>query len=273
MITNKLAAIKRSDDTSNLDDLFGYSTNDVENTSTIEVVGSGSLPDALKEYDAFLSAREKESDSKLVLSKKELELFLLCSKFQDKYESNQSKSGIFLSRLIKNTYDSNENNFKFEFDFSLITHFCHKIKADENRPLRMYITGDVGQDAFYDCENMNVKVIGDVGHLSAYCSENMNFDISGDTNISFGWRSNNLSAKIGGNGGYRFGFYSKNMRAVIEKDTGTEFGNGSKDLLVLVKGNVRSDKYHRNGVQSLTLDEYYGSELEKEMDKLREVFR
>jgi hypothetical protein len=236
-------AIKR-DDTGSLDDLFGYTSENVENTSTIEVVSSD-LSEVVKEYlHIYNHVDDSNLDGKctnIILSPKEINsaIQLICTLPEHKRHPYYYVTGNFFNTLIKNSYDAGYNDFNFNFSSDiLINELGRKIKATKKRPLKINIIGDVGEDFCREAHFINANVTGNVGKMAFGWSRRNNASIIGNVDYSFAAYSHDCNFKIKGNVERGFAINSYDLDCKILGDVGRVFGNQSRDLNALIKGYV-----------------------------------
>ena len=218
-----LIAIKRDDNNSGLDDLFGYSASDVENTSTIEVIGSGNLPLAIYEFDKYF---EKDNidpykiETKLTLDHSEIDDFLEASKKYLRKMNYRSATGAYLSWIMANSYDFlNHNSFVLKLDQPL-NFFATGLCAQKNNPIRVEVEGNLG----YNC---------------AMYSENLKIIVEGNVDHHFGFKSKNSQSIINGNCFDEFGKYTRDFTALITGNADGFFLEGSKNTSGIIKGDCK----------------------------------
>jgi hypothetical protein len=186
-----IVAIKRNDDNGSigsLDNLFGYNATNVEHENKIEVVPCENMEKVLKVFDKFIEKKYVNVDKHLssnVLTPDEISTFMKIMPIYSHHENYLSVSVRFVEYLTKYSYDHGHNNFYFNFDNNIYLDYFLKIKAEKDRPLKIFIDGDVGE--------------------------------------YFGELSKNIEVLITGTVGDNFGHRAKNLTAVVEKEVGSDY--------------------------------------------------
>jgi hypothetical protein len=266
--SNLIVPIKRDKDClSNLDDLFGYTSDDVENTNTIEVVNGSDLCAVLEEYVTFLDyiplngAKNANQSSKTeaILTPNEISSFLhLTTGYYDHCRYSW-KTGMFISKLIQNSYDNGNNHFKFNLtNIPPIVYFGDKIKGDISNSINLDLVGNIGAKSFQNAKSINLNVIGDVGAFSFEKAEQCRVIINGNCMGFFGKNSLYLNGYISGNAGACLGNSSSVSKFITLGDI-YSLGNFSHSLLVATKGHVFSSF----GFSARNLELYVGKTIPK----------
>jgi hypothetical protein len=189
-----ITTIKRKDTETGLDDLFGYSVDDVEVKKEL-VVKSGPLNDALKWYISFLGKdwddHVRFAKTDLILTQGEINTLLNLTSQYNEYNRYSQNTGFLTSLLIQNSYDSGNNDFFFILpDETEITYFGTYLKADTNRPLKLNLKGKLGEEFGYHSKNLVVAVDGDVGPYFGSYAKNLDATINGKIDPwSFMWHT------------------------------------------------------------------------------------
>jgi hypothetical protein len=222
-----ITSIKRNDSENGLDQMFDYSAQDVENTNTIEVFGSGNLPLAIKEFEDIPLSNNSLYliKTELTLTPTEINAFVqsikkYCNCKQD-YDGYSWKAGVYIGKLIHNSNYEGNQNFPINTKNCKINYLAAELCSIDYKPIKILIDGDVGYRFGYKSNDIAVK-------------------INGDANQEFGVFSTNLSVVIDGNVNSKFGEYSTNLTALITKDAGENFAYNSSFLSAIVKGNTIS---------------------------------
>jgi hypothetical protein len=222
IINPKMTAIKRSDNGSNLDGLFGYTAGDVENTREVEVISMSEFDEIIEEFkennycsipDSFVSDK--------VFTPNEINLIaMLIDPFYDKSQMG-IPGGLFLTQLIKNSYEANHNEFNFNFLGlrNKISYLGYQLCGTEDRPIKINIVGNVGFNLFTSSQNIDAKF---------------------DGNILDGFLAYAINSKVyvKGNLDYNAFMNAKNVAAIIKGDLTFSSGLDSENLILAVDGNI-----------------------------------
>jgi hypothetical protein len=201
--SDTLVAIKHGDDSSGLDTLFDYNANDVENKSTIEVVGSGNIRNALKEYEEMRRLNSHERDylrSKSVLTSSEINVLI---QFISKYDCPEEfaySNGGFISDIIQNSYDVGENNFYFNLEgIPSIYSLCSNLTGKDERPIDITVKGNTSFLFAESSKYLNMFVDGYCAKAFAHAAKNCTLVVKGFVHELFAAPSRYLTAIIDGN--------------------------------------------------------------------------
>jgi hypothetical protein len=246
---NSVVPIKRNagdfgifgnDGTSGIDGLFGYSAQDVESLGRVEVVGSGNMAKALKEFETHLYDDIKPigPSEDLTLTKDEINQFLKLAKTYEANDSFCHLLGLFSGKLVTNSYNADNNDFVFDLTNYNYKRILYGIKGKKDNPVKISITSNVPERFLNDCHYINIVIDGNVGYHSLSGSKHVSLKINGDVSSNFGDWARNLDVKINGNVGNYFGNASKHIFAKIKGDVGSHFGKFSKNLSSIIGGNT-----------------------------------
>jgi hypothetical protein len=234
-----IVSIKRNS-ASGLDDLFGYSAQDVENESQVKVADESNVPYALDSFEKYLEDYGYGPDNyfsqdKLLLSPKEINTFL---QLTEKYSDNQDYKllGDFMSRLIQNSYDHGYNNFKFDIrNLPPFDDFLDFLKGKEDNRINIKVIGDISDSSVCDSKYLNLFVEGNVGETVGIRSVENIFVITKDVGGELMFESKDSKCFVGGNVGYDFGRNSSNLKAAIKGYAGRCLGIYARNLEVFIK--------------------------------------
>jgi formylmethanofuran dehydrogenase subunit C len=240
--------IKRSDDDSGiggsfseLDDMFGYSANDVEKESGIEVVRNNELTSLLEKFESSLHARiNGEIGIDEVLTPSEINYFVSKTHIYRGYTSYNIQLSPFLTRLIQNSYIKGYNDFYLNFNgIDSPYNFMRGIDCtDEKNPIKMIIEGEVGPHFGEYSSNISAKINGDCGYLLGNGSYNLDVSVFGDVGARLASGSMNFKGVVTGNVSYESFMNAENGTILIEGDVGSNFCRDAKRIYAEVKGNV-----------------------------------
>jgi hypothetical protein len=194
---DSIASIKRS--TSDLDDLFGYKADDVEVKKELEVDSNGKIEALLEGFQIYVSSDFVKKDNiKLISTPNEINNFLKASLiFQD--HRLYPLLGEYASRLIQNSYQVGCNDFYIDLTKHEIEFFGRKLIGESDRPLNLYVNGNLGVSFGISCEYVNVAVGGNCEPSPFNRAKNSTLAIDGDLSGSFiGSCSHNLNIFVSG---------------------------------------------------------------------------
>jgi len=114
-----------------------------------------------------------------VLTPGEVNVFLQSTVLYEGHKFYKLDTGIFISRLVQNSYNAGYNDF--HFDVSAIggpEHLCSFLIGEE--PIRITVEGDVGYGFGGDSKKIVVNITGDGGNYCGYKTEDSTFSIEGN---------------------------------------------------------------------------------------------
>ena len=127
-----------------LDTFCGYSSENLEQKSQIEVISSGNLNAAFKEWEKIDNLTDREFNlykCDINLSPSEITKFSL-DYVLGKNENSRFRVGRYLTNLIQNSYNKGSNNFIIVRDN--ILNLGINLKAVESNPLNIYVSKSIG---------------------------------------------------------------------------------------------------------------------------------
>ena len=260
-----VTGIKRSTSDSNLDQMFGYSADEVENTSTIEVVGSGNIDKAYLEFKNYLDSLihfELSFDKNLVLTPIELNVLMGRIKDYSGHINYEEWSHVFIDKLFKNSYDHGNRKFALIIDLPKINSFLNDLTATEEKPFEFNVEGDLPWSAFSSCKNVIANITGDVDAYFGFKSSDCKFIINGNVSNNAFRNSNHLDISVNGDVGNNFAFGNENLNVNIKGEIGSSFGWKSKNSNYVVEGDITYNALSYAIDSSIRIkgnvDEYFG---------------
>ena len=218
----------------------GYSEGSVrrvEDRRIIEVTNSlsVSLDNLLVDFECCLNPQSRDRFiSSLYLEPKEIEHIALIISSNSNYRLYDSTIGVYLKKLIENSYRKGHNDFNLYFPDGLtINKFGQQLMGELSNPIKITINGDLGDSSFYNSSNLFVLINGNVGVDVAGSVKKSNMIINGNVDDSFGSNSRDLKTKITGNVGPSFGFASYRLTAKIGGNLSSDFGYLSQDMFAI----------------------------------------
>ena len=231
-----------------LDNLFGYSPEDVENERKVETSDEVNLKLALCQYhsceDTSFNAM-LDFKTSLVLTPKEISQFLFLIKFNFINDENLKKTSLFMNKLIQNSYDFGYNQFNLDLNnYPDSCFLCRELIGEVNNPLRVDINGDVEYSTCYGAKNLIVSLSGHAGEAFADNTNNLVIHVKGNAGRFFGWQSNDSYAIVKGNVGDHFFSYSENSTAVVFGDTKEYFGSSGLNCMIVKSPDSRQHQIY-----------------------------
>lgn len=195
------------------------------------------------------------------------------------------KTGLFLSKLIKRSYDAGYNNFNFTLDpkNGVLDYFCANVFGEKERRLVVNITGDLGIHTAERSADCDVTIKGNVGGGLAYKAHNLNIHVDGDVKDGALFDTISITALITGSALGNLGGNSSKSSIHIKKDVYQTLGMFTRDCTFIVEGlakvhpdsnKMRSDNttYIIGGKRYYQRIIYYPIDF-KQLDKLISIFR
>jgi hypothetical protein len=237
--------IKRSDSgSSSLDGLFGYKASEVENTSKVEVVGSSDLTLAILDFENSLDNFGRDTSFKIktkaVLTPKEINAFFdIVEKYSDRFQFGYIVEK-HVCNLIKNSYDSGNNSFNFDYNFSTYSNynFVHGLEGKHNDPIKISVVGNVPNYFATQAKNIRFDIECSVGWEAFWDTKNVDVKIKGNVGSAFGKRAENLNLILDGNLDTNSCNFSKNISMIINGDVGQDFARHSERIYAIINGNL-----------------------------------
>jgi hypothetical protein len=204
----------------NLDELFGYTPSDVENTKNVSVVADYHFDEVFEEYEEFLELNFSDlldNPVSSVLRKSAINPFVQL--VQEKYSGSKcfsTSTGYFVGQLIANSYKHGENDFFLNLEnISPLSCIGPGMKGKKKNPLRLDVLGNVGLFFGDYSVNLIANIMGDVGYSFGHSSNNFIATIIGNASSSLGSSSNNMAVAVTGTAGNDFGSFSDNLTAYV----------------------------------------------------------
>lgn len=167
-------------------------------------------------------------------------------------------TGLFITRLIQNSYDAGNNKFKVRTKGTgLLDHFGRYLEGTKRRPIEVIIDGDVGSGCGADARYSRFAISGNAGFgcggeakHSAFCvsgnaeslcgevAEKSTFSISGNTGNWCGRNAKGSTFSVGGNAEYGCGSDARNSTFNIGGNTGDCCGQIASSSIFIINRNV-----------------------------------
>jgi hypothetical protein len=198
-----------------IEDVLGsHSGQAVDVVRQIQADGWGKA--VVEAYEALLNRRyiqytlvdnEPMIDATHVLRPEEIELFLQASVKHENHPKHMSRIGIFVSRLVQNSYDAGHNGFHFNTDAtSDAENFCCYLHGSEDKPLRITITGDAGHLCGGYSSHLHLTIHGNTAEYCGASTSHSRVLIKGNAGVGCGGNSKDsvfiINGKMAGNVSY-----------------------------------------------------------------------
>jgi hypothetical protein len=193
-----------------IDDLFGYGAGDVENIRKLDI-SDDSLSNAFSQYLLFLNKDEIDycsfiDDHRIdsVLSSKSINKFFNLANIFVGPKKDYVFTGLFVSKLIQESYDAGNNNFLLEGEFDRIQCIGSYLNGQESNPIRIHVnSNELGTGAFGASNYVIASIEGSCSlglgnntknsilaikksaNWIGDCSENLKVYVGGDCNSYF----------------------------------------------------------------------------------------
>lgn len=184
-------------------------------------------------YNVYRDYRSVTGEDHPFISQLEIEVLnpvqidLVLQKIADG-EEFKSTLGLFLTRLIQDSYDGGYNDFVLSTGDLGMDHFGLNLRGKPRRMLNIMVNGNVDQycgSNSYQCLFIVEGITGKSCGFSSYCSL---FILRKDVGDDCGYQSERSSFFIGGDVGHWCGFNSKSSKFIIEGGVGCSCGHGSE---------------------------------------------
>ncbi len=200
--------------TSGIDDLLkDYKPQPLaEPPSPIVVVGENKFTALMERYKRFLDEERiwfepiikyynAIEDISKILTPEEINQFLQMTIEIESHDNYQVRTGIFLSRLIQNSYDAGNNDFHLDTTSLTrhLTYFCMLIEGEEERPININIRGDVGYSFGFKSQYAKFTITGNVGLWLSTYSKFCNIFTTGNVGPWAGNASHHCTYTLAGN--------------------------------------------------------------------------
>jgi hypothetical protein len=154
-------------------------------------------------------------------------------------------SGIFLSKLIRDSYNNNHNGFHLDVgDCRNIDSLCDHLIGKEDNPLKVTVNGDTGGAFGFRSENCIYHIYGDTDNLFGAHSISCEYYIEGDVHgPNPGAGAKNCKFHIKGNcKANNLGVDATDSEYFVEGDPGICPGTTSKNCKFIVTSQEAYDK-------------------------------
>lgn len=154
----------------------GHDAQEVDKVREAVVVGKSKFGNLLERYEKFLNLSGKYYNVihrgagwiSEELTPDEINQFLQTTVAYENHENYVDRTGIFISRVICDSSNAGNNDFILNTQgLKRINYLCC-ISSSENDPLKVYITGDIGNECCVGADGSIFTIDGDFGDLFAF---------------------------------------------------------------------------------------------------------
>ena len=164
-----------------LDDLIRrHTTRKPDEKKEIQTDGKYKFIELIKKYEAFLEAKitsnmggngRLESDFRIIwklddiLTPNEINAFLQLTMCYEEHKQYSLNTGIFLTKLIENSYNNGNNQFRLDIVTSkMLNYLVWDFKGTDERPIDITISGSIGDNFGYRAEHINCLIENNAGN-------------------------------------------------------------------------------------------------------------
>lgn len=199
----------------------------------------------LKQYEVALGIEkwgEKKSfinNVNNILEPEEINRFLqvtIAYKAHEKYGNN---TGLFVTRLIQNSYDAGYDSFRLDTRALKELHFIGwGARGKDGNPLEITIEGNAGEHCGDHAERLIISIAGNAGHFCAYEAEDSTITIGGDAGAYCGHDVKSSTISIGGNASKDCGWNAKSSTISIAGNARNACGFEAEDSRITIGGDA-----------------------------------
>ncbi|MDI6738630.1 MAG: hypothetical protein QME12_09055, partial [Nanoarchaeota archaeon] len=148
------------------------------------------LDELLKQYEkVFRKKGTKHCDKKYAqlgkmglpaLLPEHINAFLQATIGYESHDTYGWDTGLFLTRLVQNSYDTGNNKFRIcTRGLALLGHLGRHLEGRKRRPIEVIIDGDVGEECGRRAKYSSFSISGNIGRFCGSGAEKSTFSISG----------------------------------------------------------------------------------------------
>jgi len=164
-----------------------------------------------------------------ILTPNQINAFLQQTILCENRPNYSNSTGLFISQLIQNSYDSGSNNFTLDStELREIVDLGFKNQGTPDRPIEITITGNTGGKCGFHSKNAIFNITGNTKGSCGGYAENSMFNITGNAEDYIGYESRNSEFTISGNTGNNCGAWSKYSTVTITGNIGDGCGYESE---------------------------------------------
>src|SRR3989344_3131912 len=232
-----------------------------EKTSTQK---TENLERALNIYSKIVFAKEGElfgniqsyinSLETVILTPPQIDLFFqtILKESKDKLKSHET--GLYLTKLIQNSYNNGHNNFTLTIGNNTLNLVCYELKAKKERPLIITFDGIVGDLCCAFSEYIITTFNKHTGDNCCYESRNVVATFNEVVRNLCGRGTTNMIAIFNGKVGNNCGLLSENMSGTFNGQVGKNCGELSKNFIFKTR-NIElyermTNEFHKKGLDA-----------------------
>ncbi len=218
---------------SGIDDLLrDYKPQRVEERKPIVVVGEDKFAKVLEEYKKFLDEYSWASDTTLktrkrkesithVLNPTDINQFLQMSTLFFDHENWSDNTGIYVSKLIQNSYDAGNTNFTLNTEnLPEVVNWLGSHLCSERKKLKLTIEGDVGDCAGTYIHSVLLRLDGNARAKFGTGARDSRLFCTGNVHIGCGDDAKRSYFDINGDVGYGYAIRAKESTFVFRANVG-----------------------------------------------------
>jgi len=115
-----------------------------------------------------------------ILTPEQVNTFLQTTVKYEKHKNYTDSTGLFISRLIQNSYDHGYNSFTLDTTALKEIDTIGYIKGTPRNPIEITIIGNTGNVCGYRTKYITFNITGNIGHNCGFESRNSTFNITGN---------------------------------------------------------------------------------------------
>ena len=165
-----------------------------------------------------------------ILTPEKINAFLQTTKIFENDKNYQSYTGKFISKLIQNSYNAGNNNFKLNTkNLKEIHSLGYGLQGIKEKQIKITIEGNTGNWCGEESKHTTFNIKGNTGNWCGWRSKHTTFNIEGNTRNYCGGYSYNSTFNIKENTGDSCGHFSNNTTYNIKGNTGNKCGEFSNN--------------------------------------------
>ena len=172
-----------------------------------------------------------------ILEPEKINSFLQATiRFEDN-ENYREYTGVFISKLIQDSYDVRNNNFVLNTkSLKEIHNIGVRLEGTKEKPIQITIEGNTGDGCGYEAYHLTFNIKGNAGYGCGSGSVHSTFNIEGNTGDNCGQEAQNSTFKIKGNTGDLCGYEAYHLTFKIKGNIGDQCGLCSENTTFEVHG-------------------------------------
>ncbi len=189
--------------------LAGYKPAKADTEKKIEVA-EGMFTELTSKYEQMLKQESSDNTDliyEMYLNPEQINAFLQTTIRYENHENYRQMTGTFISQLLDNSYKKGYDTFQLDTKtLPKINDLCCRLSATKERPIKITIDGDTGNDLGAHTEHTYVIINGNTGKELGYGASDSRFSVTGDTDDQCAWHAQRTEFSIAGKTGRHFGY-------------------------------------------------------------------